>query len=86
MCALRTWLIQENEAFTDIRMAVIHALKHSTDSIPLAPNPVPAYVGSSEPPIGSSPNSKASLYRGTSPIRKRPPPYAPPRTLGIGLQ
>ena len=25
------------------------------------------------------------LYRGTSPKRKRPPPYDPPRTLGIGL-
>ena len=24
--------------------------------------------------------------RGASPIRKRPPPQAPPRTLGIGLQ
>ena len=26
------------------------------------------------------------LYRGTSPIRKRPPPEEPPRTLGIGLR
>ena len=25
-------------------------------------------------------------YRGTSPIRKRPPPWDPPRTLGIGLR
>ena len=25
-------------------------------------------------------------YRGTSPIRKRPPPKEPPRTLGIGLR
>ena len=25
-------------------------------------------------------------YRGTSPIRKRPPPYDPPLTLGIGLR
>ena len=28
----------------------------------------------------------AALYRGTSPIRKRPPPYDPPTTLGIGLR
>ena len=27
-----------------------------------------------------------SRYRGTSPIRKRPPPYDPPMTLGIGLR
>ena len=27
-----------------------------------------------------------SPYRGTSLIRKRPPPQDPPRTLGIGLQ
>jgi hypothetical protein len=26
------------------------------------------------------------LFRGTSPIRKRQPPWDPPRTLGIGLQ
>ena len=26
------------------------------------------------------------LYRGTSPIRKRPPPEEPPRTLGLGLR
>ena len=25
-------------------------------------------------------------YRGASPIRKRPHPYDPPRTIGIGLQ
>ena len=25
-------------------------------------------------------------YRGNSPIRKRPPPYDPPKTLGIGLR
>ena len=25
-------------------------------------------------------------YRGTSLIRKRPPPWDPPRTLGIGLR
>ena len=25
-------------------------------------------------------------YRGTSPIRKRPPPKDPPTTLGIGLR
>ena len=30
--------------------------------------------------------SEASRYRGTSPIRKRPPPYDPPTTLGIGLR
>jgi len=24
--------------------------------------------------------------RGTSPIERRPPPWVPPRTLGIGLQ
>ena len=29
---------------------------------------------------------EAPLCRGTSPIRKRPPPKDPPRTLGIGLQ
>ena len=26
------------------------------------------------------------IYRGTSPIRKRPPPQDPPKTLGIGLR
>ena len=26
------------------------------------------------------------LYRGTSPTRKRPPPWDPHRTLGIGLR
>jgi hypothetical protein len=26
------------------------------------------------------------VYRGTSPIRKRPPPYDPPMTLGLGLR
>ena len=26
------------------------------------------------------------LYRGTSPIRKRPPPWDPPSTLGVGLR
>ena len=25
-------------------------------------------------------------YRGTSPIRKRPPPYDPPMPLGVGLR
>ena len=25
-------------------------------------------------------------HRGTSPVRKRPPPYDPPMTLGIGLR
>jgi len=29
---------------------------------------------------------KLCTYRGTSPIRKRPPPEDPPRTLGIGLR
>ena len=27
----------------------------------------------------------ACAYRGTSPIRKRPPPWDPPRALGVGL-
>ena len=27
-----------------------------------------------------------TVYRGTSPIRKRPPPYDPPTTLGIGIR
>ena len=30
--------------------------------------------------------SNTFQYRGTSPIRKCPTPYDPPRTLGIGLQ
>ena len=27
-----------------------------------------------------------SIYRGTSPMRKRPPPQDPPRTLGVSLR
>ena len=30
-------------------------------------------------------NLHPKSYRGTSPIRKHPPPLDPPRTLGIGL-
>ena len=30
--------------------------------------------------------SEVPLYRGTSLIRKLPPPYDPPRTVGIGLR
>ena len=30
--------------------------------------------------------AKLDAYRGTSPIRKRPPPLDPPRNLGIGLR
>ena len=32
------------------------------------------------------PGQSGSQYRGTSPIRKRPPPKDPPRTLGTGLR
>ena len=31
-------------------------------------------------------NKGVNRCRGSSPIRKRPPPYDPPRTLGIGLR
>ena len=34
-----------------------------------------------QPPLGDGVVS----YRSTSPTRKRPPPYDPPMTLGIGL-
>ena len=30
--------------------------------------------------------AQVAVYRGTSPIRKRPPPCDPPKTLGIGLR
>jgi len=32
------------------------------------------------------PDATGSGHRGTSPIRKRPPPQDPPRTLGIRLR
>ena len=30
--------------------------------------------------------AEVTVYRGTSPIRRHPPPWDPPRTLGIGLR
>jgi len=33
-----------------------------------------------------SQNCSTTLYMGTAPIRKRPPPWDPHRSLGIGLR
>ena len=42
--------------------------------------PLPLRPCSETVPVG------VHAYRGTFPIRKRPPPWDPPQTLGIGLR
>ena len=43
-------------------------------------------VGLALGPYGTEVPLQRYMYRGTSPIRKRPPSQDPPRTLGIGIR
>jgi hypothetical protein len=70
-------------------LRVSHSCEHFPDGFDLhlrlcaSSRPLPSVARGSCPP--TDPRLLRMPYRDTSHIRKRPPPYDPPRTLGIDL-